>query len=154
VTHPASFGIALSNSNVGVTPHPKVRANEKLAIVYAGMLDNSSSIQKTLFEVGYDLIFDIDQDIVLTLLTHYFAVGLSPLEAMKLLFMRLEGRFAVMALFAKPYEQLLVGSRGYPLSFGVASESVMVSFDIAMLKRLYHTVIKLEEGDPVLLCSV
>jgi len=152
--YPASFGIALSNSNVGVTPHPKIRTIEKLALVYAGALDNASTIQKTLFDAGYDLIFDIDQDIIFTLLTHYLAVGLSPLEAMRLLFMRLQGRFAVMALFTEPCEQLLVGTQGYPLAFGVASSSVMVSFDIAMLKRLYHTVINLEEGSPVLLCSV
>ncbi|HID99381.1 MAG TPA: hypothetical protein EYP59_03730 [Thiotrichaceae bacterium] len=152
--YPASFGIALSNSNVGVTPHPKIRANEKLAIVFDGMLDNASSIRKKLFEAAYDLIFDIDQDIVLTLLTHYLTLGLSPLEAMRLLFMRLPGRFVVMALFAQPYEQLLVGSRGYPLALAAAYDSVMVSFDLPMLKQLYHTMIKLEEGDPLLLCSV
>jgi glucosamine--fructose-6-phosphate aminotransferase (isomerizing) len=151
--YPASFGIALSNSNVGATPHPKIRASEKLAIVFDGVLDNASSIMKDLFEAGYNLIFDIDQDIISTLLIHYLGLGLSPLEAMKLLFMRLQRRFALMALFTEPYEQLLVGSRGYPLGFGVAYDSVMMSFDLPMLKRLYHTVIKLEEGEPVL-CSV
>ncbi len=137
-----------------MTPHPKILASEKLAIVYDGVLDNASSIRTDLFEVGYDLIFDIDQDIVSTLLTHYLAVGLSPLEAMRLLFRRLRGRFVVMALFTEPYEQLLVGSRGYPLALSAAYDSVMVSFDLPMLKRLYHTLIKLEEAYPQLLCSI
>ena len=76
--YPASCGIALSNSNQSVTPHPKIRASDKLAIVFDGVLSNASSIRKDLFEAGYDLIFDIDQDIIFYTLDSLLGGGAFP----------------------------------------------------------------------------
>jgi glucosamine 6-phosphate synthetase-like amidotransferase/phosphosugar isomerase protein len=148
---PASNAIVVSNSKNSVTPHPKVQANKALGIVFEGRLDNASSIMRDLLELGYELIFEIHQEIVLTLLTHYLKRGLCPFEAMRLLFMRAQGRFAVMGLFGCCEKPLLVGSRGYPLALGVSSDSAIVSFDLPILKPLYQTVIKLDEADPMLL---
>jgi len=146
-------GIAFSHSNAGQTPHAKVRALDNLAIVYAGMLDNAPSIRNDLFEMGYDLIFDINEEIVLMLLTSYLEAGLSPFEAMKLLFLRLQGRFVVMGLFTEP-EMLIVGSRGYPLALGVCHDSFLVGFETQMFKSIFPSVMALEEDNPMVLYSV
>jgi glucosamine 6-phosphate synthetase-like amidotransferase/phosphosugar isomerase protein len=81
-------------------------------------------------------------------------VGNSPAEAMRSAFLRLQGHFAAMALFAQPQEQLIVGSRGYPLSLGICYESLIVGSDTQILKQLSQSVMVIEEGKPVVLCSV
>ena len=81
-------------------------------------------------------------------------VGNSPVDAMRLAFLRLQGHFAAMALFAQSKEQLIVGSRGYPLSLGVCYESLIVGSDTQILKQLSRSVMAIEEGKSVVLYSV
>jgi len=66
-------------------------------------------------------------------------VGNSPAEAMR---------------SAQPQKQLIVGSRGYPLSLGICYESLIVGSDTQILKQLSQSVMVIEEGKPVVLCSV
>ncbi|MEK8020845.1 MAG: hypothetical protein VSS75_028580 [Candidatus Parabeggiatoa sp.] len=147
-------GTAILSSMAGEKLVPQWCQNEKQAMVFMGSLENAKEIRADLWDFGYEFQGNTDKELLYTLTNRYLDVGMSPFEAMKLTFLRLQGRFAVMAIFAQPEQRLIVGSRGYPLGMGVLSSSLIVGSNIQMLKQLYQSVMALEEGKPLVLCSV
>jgi hypothetical protein len=146
---------AILNLKVGTEPSlPQWYQNEKQAVAYMGKLDNAVAIRTYLLELGYEFEGNTDFELFCTFLNRYMDVGSSPVEAMRSAFLRLQGHFAVMALCAQPQEQLIVGSKGYPLSLGICYESLIVGSDTHILKQLSQSVMAIEEGKPVVLCSV
>jgi len=150
-----SPGSAILNMAVGTEQEqPQWYQNEKQAVAYMGTLENAETIRTYLLELGYEVYGNTDKELFCTLLNRYMDVGNSPVDAMRLAFLRLQGHFAAMALFAQSKEQLIVGSRGYPLSLGVCYESLIVGSDTQILKQLSRSVMAIEEGKSVVLCSV
>ena len=148
------IGSAILSSFTIQEPMHEWYQNEKHALVYMGTLENAKEIRAELLDLGYEFQGKTDKEVFYSCFNRYLDVGMSPLEAMKLTFRRLQGRFAVMAVFAQQEEGLIVGSRGYPLAMGVLSNSLIVSSNIQMLKRLSQSVMAVEEGKPLVLCSV
>jgi len=143
-----------SGDPAGVTPLPRLLKSDKLAVAYVGRLDNAPCILEYLLKLGYKFESKTDEDLIYMLLNRYLEVGISPAEAMKLVLLRLRGRFAMMLLISQPEEMLMVGSRGCPLALGVCNESLIAGSDIEMLKPISQSVMRLEEGNPIVLCSV
>jgi len=129
-------------------------ANERVAIVYNGFIDNFPEIWKEWLELGYPFKNKTDGEIVLRLLNRYSEIdGISPLEALTLTTTRLQGDFSVIALFAE--EELLMAARqGCQLAIGVDENAYYFSSDTQVLTRLSRRVIQLEEGKPTVLQSV
>ena len=149
--HPNS--LAILSLRAGTKSEIQFCQFDKLALVYVGTLDNPSLIRYDLLELGYELDGKTDQELIYLLLNRYLEIGISPIEAMRLVFVRMNGRFAAISLFAQPKEMLLAASRGYPLAFGAASDNLIVGSDIQMLKRLSPSVMALGEGNPIVLYS-
>ena len=160
-TQPLSghFGIAytsLKNPNeVEKYDATYLCANERVAIVYNGLIDNFREIWKEWLELGYPFKNQTDGEIVLRLLNRYYSEidGISPSEALTLTIARLQGNFSVIALFAEQ-KLLMVARRGCQLAIGVDENAYYFSSDIQVLTRLSRRVIQLEEGKPTVLQSV
>jgi glucosamine--fructose-6-phosphate aminotransferase (isomerizing) len=148
------IGSAIMSSMTGAKPVPQWCQNEKQALVFMGSLENAKEIRAYLWDLGYDFQEKTDKEIVHQFLNRYLALGNSPLDALKLTFKRLHGRFAIMTLFAQPEQKLIVSSKGYSLGMGMLSNSLIIGSDIPMLKRLSPSVMVLEEDNPVVLSSV
>jgi len=128
-------------------------ANDALAIVYQGLLDNPSEIRNTLLELGYSYS-KTEAELVLNLVNRYLLIeSISPSEAMKLALARLNGRFSIMALFAKA-DLFMVARRGSPLAFSVDDNTLYFSSDTQALTSFSKKIIELEEGTPAILRSV
>ena len=126
-------------------------ANERVAIVYNGFIDNYPEIWQEWLELGYPFKSKTDGEIVLRLLNRYSERdGISPLEALTLTIARLQGDFSVIALFAEE-ELLMVARRGCQLAIGVDENAYYFSSDTKALTRLSQRVIQLEEGNPTVL---
>ncbi len=126
-------------------------ANERVAIVYNGFIDNFPEIWNEWLELGYPFKNQTDGEIVLRLLNRYSETdGISPLEALTLTIARLQGDFSIIALFAEE-ELLMVARRGCQLAIGVDENAYYFSSDTKVLTRLSRRVIQLEEGKPTVL---
>ncbi len=128
-------------------------ANDDLAVVFQGILDNPSEIRNALLELGYSYP-KTEAEHVLNLLSRYLYVAdISPSEAMTLALTRLKGRFSIMALFAKA-DLFMVARRGSTLAFSVHDNTLYFSSNTQALTTFSKKIIELEEGTPAILRSV
>jgi len=149
------LGIAYHFQKTDVSPQLQFHSTEEVALVYTGQLANAPDARYELQTLGYDFEGKSDGEIVLRFLNRYLdlEVGISPLEATDLILSRLKGnQFAIMALFAKPQALLLAAScQEGALAIGVSNNSLYLSFETTILKKLCNPVMQLEKGSPILL---
>ncbi len=154
------FGIAFTHQ-VDQKPEPESKqqyktrldANKNLAVVHHGFIKNSYEIKNELLDLGYEFYLETDNQIILYMINRYLDIGLDPAEAMTVCMMRLEGDFAIIALFAYPEEVLIAARRRLPLAIGVADNVFYVSSNAKALSLISSQVMQIEAGEPVVLSS-
>jgi len=148
------MGIAYARSKTPqdeTTPYGvELCANQELAIVYHGILDNPSEVRENLLQLGYPYL-KTDAELVHNSINRYLLIkGIEPLEAITMALPRLNGRFAIMVLSAEP-DLLIVARRGRPLALSLHEEAYYFSSDPQVLASFSKKVIQLEEGTPAVL---
>lgn len=151
------FGIAYAHwteHNQSEKYHAHFYATERVAIVYNGLIDNLFELKEELIALGYEFDGNTDSEVVLHVINRYLDIGLLPKEAISVTIMRLQGSFAIIALFAGEGEQLIAARRGNPLTIGLAEDTFYVASDANTLKPLSCQTMQLEDGCPAVLSSV
>ncbi len=122
-------------------------ANERVAIAYHGVIENRQP-------EWLDIETQTDGDIFLTTLNHYLEINeISPFSAMTLTIKRLQGCFAVMALFAQE-DFLVVAHRDCQVAISVDDFLTDSGSDTKALIRLSRSVTLLKKRSPTVLYSV
>jgi glucosamine--fructose-6-phosphate aminotransferase (isomerizing) len=129
-------------------------ANERIAVVYNGAIETLRETSDEWSKLGHPFKNQTDGDFVLRLIDHYLEIGgISPLDALTLTLTRLQGEFAVLALFAEE-DLLIVARRDCQLAIGVDENVTCFGSDTKVLTSLCRRVMQLEEGGPTVLRSV
>ena len=130
--------------------HP--HATEEVAIVHNGIIENYQTLKKELESSQFTFHTETDSEVIAHLITYYRRQGQSPLEASRSSFKRLEGAFAIVAIF-KDEEDLMIGVRkGTPLAVGYGPEDEMyLASDSYALAPLTNKICFLEDGDHVMI---
>ncbi|RKZ83914.1 MAG: hypothetical protein DRR19_18465 [Candidatus Parabeggiatoa sp. nov. 1] len=152
------FGVAYtcpkSAEDMGKNYAAHMCANERIAIVFHGMIENFAETQHECLALGYPCETQNDGEIVLGILNRYLKIsGISPLDALTLTLTCLKGYFAIIALFAEE-NLLMVARRGCQIAIGVDENVTLFGSDTKALTLLSRRVMQLEEGSPTVLCSV
>ena len=124
--------------------HP--HANETLAVVHNGIIENYKSLRETLAAEGYDFDSDTDTEVIVHLIQSHLDSGASPREAVAAALGRLRGAFALAILCAASGE-IFAARRGSPLVLGEAEGRRFIGSDAIALAGLADRLIYLEEGD-------
>jgi glutamine---fructose-6-phosphate transaminase (isomerizing) len=148
-----NFGIAYKHQP-NESDHLHLYANERLAIVYNGEIENNIELREELISFGYEFQSRNDNELLLQFINRYLDIGLSPKEAISISIMRLQGNFIIMALFAQKEEQIIIARREHPLAIGLGQDILYMAQDTNLLKPLSQQVIELSEVCPSILSSV
>lgn len=125
--------------------HPHI--TDEVAIVHNGIIENYQQLKEDLTQQGFVFQSDTDSEVIAQLMSSFLRKGDKPHEAVAKVFEKLEGAFAVAALF-KNYDNLMIcGRRGSPLAIGVGEGEMYVGSDALALSALTQTLVYLEEGD-------
>ncbi len=148
------MGIAYARSKASqdeTTPYGvELCANQELALVYQGLLDNPSEVRENLLQLGYPYL-KTDGELVHNLINRYLLIkSIEPLEALSIALTRLNGRFTIMVLSAEP-DLLIVARKGCSLAFSLHEEAYYFCSDPQVLASLSKKIIQLEEGTPAVL---
>ncbi|HYP63519.1 MAG TPA: glutamine--fructose-6-phosphate aminotransferase, partial [Acidocella sp.] len=102
--------------------HP--HATSRVAVVHNGIIENHSLLRSELEAAGQVFCSDTDTETVAQLLDLLLAQGLSPVEAARQAFGRLEGAYALALIFAGHPELIIGAQRGAPLAVGFGGEEM------------------------------
>jgi glucosamine--fructose-6-phosphate aminotransferase (isomerizing) len=125
--------------------HP--HATSRVAVVHNGIIENHSLLRSELEAAGQVFCSDTDTETVAQLLDLLLAQGLSPVEAARQAFGRLEGAYALALIFAGHPELIIGAQRGAPLAVGFGGEEMYLGSDALALAPLTREIAYLEDGD-------
>ncbi len=125
--------------------HPHV--TERVAVVHNGIIENYRSLREELEKKQHRFTSETDTETIAHLLTDYLDQGMTPQQATSAALKRLDGAFAIAAIFAG-HKNLLIGARrGSPLAVGYGDGEMYLGSDALALAPLTNRISYLEEGD-------
>ncbi|WP_375684614.1 glutamine--fructose-6-phosphate transaminase (isomerizing) [Bartonella sp. AP1QHHD] len=136
----ATHGIAVEHN-----AHPHV--TEKLAIVHNGIIENFVELQKELIEDGCIFETETDTEVIAHLITRALKDGLSPQEAMRTSWKRLQGAFAIALIFEGEDNLMIAACSGPPLAIGYGKDEFFVGSDAIALAPFVDYISYMEDGD-------
>ncbi|WP_019218759.1 glutamine--fructose-6-phosphate transaminase (isomerizing) [Bartonella florencae] len=125
--------------------HPHI--TEKLAIVHNGIIENFVELQRELIEDGYCFETETDTEVIAHLITRALNSGLSPLEAMRESWKKLQGAFAIALIFEGEDDLMIAARSGPPLAIGYGADEVFVGSDAIALAPFVDRISYMEDGD-------
>ena len=127
--------------------HP--HANEQVAVVHNGIIENFATLRSELEGQGYQFESDTDTEVLVHLTDYYLKQDLSPQDAALKSFDRLEGAYAVVMIFAGHHDLMIGVRQGTPLALGYGDGEMFVASDSYALAPLTKKICFLEDGDRV-----
>jgi glucosamine--fructose-6-phosphate aminotransferase (isomerizing) len=125
--------------------HPHGTA--RVAVVHNGIIENHFALRAELEAQGQKFSTETDTETVAQLLDLLLARGMSPVEAAKAAFARLEGAYALALIFAGHPELIIGAQRGAPLAVGFGEAEMYLGSDALALAPLTRQIAYLEDGD-------
>ncbi|WOC17296.1 glutamine--fructose-6-phosphate transaminase (isomerizing) [Pseudochrobactrum sp. MP213Fo] len=132
--------------------HP--HATEQVAIVHNGIIENFAELRAELEAEGVTFQSDTDTETVAQLVSRSIRSGDAPIDAVRNVFVRLRGAFALAFLFKGENGMLIAARRGSPLAIGYGDGEMFLGSDAIALAPFTDKVSYLEDGDwAVLTCD-
>ncbi len=126
--------------------HPVVDAQQRVALIHNGIIENFLPLKEELIEQGWQFISDTDTEVVANLISSFLEDHLS--VAMAKTVKKLEGMYALAAVSTQSATQEIVAARnGPPLVLGIGEGENFLASDPAALLAHTRDVIFLENGD-------
>ena len=128
-----------------INAHPHTIS--KISIVHNGIIENYHELKTTLKDNGVNFISDTDTEIISQLINIELLNNKQPLDAFVHAISKLEGAYAIAAIFSD-YNNLMIASKvGSPLVFMKSKNKTIISSDAYSIAEFGNNVTYLEDGD-------
>jgi len=128
-----------------INAHPHTISN--VSIVHNGIIENYHELRRVLDSSGVNFISDTDTEIISQLMNIELINNKTPIEAFRNTIKKLEGTYAIVAIF-KDHNDLIIGSKiGSPLLFMKAKNKILLSSDAYSISEFGTNITYLEDGD-------
>lgn len=107
--------------------HPHLDAQETVALVHNGIIENYDSLREELKQSGVTFTSETDTEVVAQLIAKHYSGNL--LEAVQNTLPLLKGHFAIALIHKNHPNQIIAAARECPLSIGYNQSEVIISSD-------------------------
>ncbi|MBV1795940.1 glutamine--fructose-6-phosphate transaminase (isomerizing) [Siccirubricoccus sp. G192] len=125
--------------------HPHSTA--RVSVVHNGIIENHAELRAELEAEGAVFETETDTETFVRLVDSHLAAGEAPREAFANALKRVQGAFALAAIFAGHPRMLIAARQGAPLAVGFGEGEMFVGSDALALAPLTRRIAYLEEGD-------
>ncbi|WP_137290297.1 glutamine--fructose-6-phosphate transaminase (isomerizing) [Natronorubrum halophilum] len=125
--------------------HPHTDMDEQVAVVHNGIIENYQQLRDDLTDAGVEFQSDTDTEVVPHLIAHYRDEGLDYEAAFRTAINRLEGSYAIAAVF-DGIEAVYAVRNESPLVLGIADDGYFLGSDVPAFIKYTDQVIYLEDG--------
>ncbi|MBS1903193.1 MAG: glutamine--fructose-6-phosphate transaminase (isomerizing) [Bacteroidetes bacterium] len=153
-THPirASIGIghtrwATHGVPSDVNSHPHTDQTGTIALIHNGIIENYSSIKRTLLERGHTFNSETDTEVLAHLVGEFYSKGISLTEAVRLALSEVVGAYGVCVIAADSPREIVCARKGSPIVIGVGDNENFIASDAAALISHTRNVIYLSDGE-------
>ncbi len=128
-----------------VNAHPHLDAEEKVAVVHNGIIDNASDLRAKLTADGFVFVSDTDTEVLAHLIARSEAGTLE--EKVREAVKHIEGTYGIAVLHADFPDRIVVARNGSPVVLGIGEKEMFVSSDVAALVSHTRQVVTLDDGE-------
>lgn len=129
--------------------HPHANAEETIAVVHNGIIENYQPLRAALVRKGYKFVSDTDTEVVVHLVAQYFQGDL--VQAVRQAIQELKGAFAFGVVSSKDPSLLVAARVGSPLVIGVGNGENFIASDVPAILKYTRRVIYLKDGEMAVL---
>ncbi|MEC9142911.1 MAG: glutamine--fructose-6-phosphate transaminase (isomerizing), partial [Pseudomonadota bacterium] len=126
--------------------HPHI-ADQKVAIVHNGIIENHVKLRTELEEKGNKFASETDSEVLAHLFLACFNSGMDARKAGAHVLSQIEGTFAFAAMHVDQPDVMIVGRNASPLAIGIGEGTSFVGSDAVALAHLTRNVIYLKDND-------
>ncbi len=127
--------------------HPHVNAEESLALVHNGIIENHDALRRELQQAGYPFCSQTDTEVIAHTIQQELERGKDLLQAVGDTLTRLEGAYALGVIHQNEPGRLIAARKGSPLVVGLGIGENFIASDVAALLPVTRRFLFLEEGD-------
>jgi glutamine---fructose-6-phosphate transaminase (isomerizing) len=127
--------------------HPHRDADERLAVVQNGIIENYRDLREELKAKGYSFRSETDTEVIPHLIADWLKQGIDLLAAVRATVNQLQGAFAIAVLSADYPDQLIVARQQAPLVLGYGQGEYFCASDTPALIPYTRAVLPLENGE-------
>jgi glucosamine--fructose-6-phosphate aminotransferase (isomerizing) len=131
--------------------HPHLDCTERVAVVHNGVIDNFIELKRELLDKGHRFSSLTDTEVIPHLIEEYMKQGLNFTESCREAVKRLEGSYAIAAIYCDEPDKIVCARSENPLVAGLSGNSLFISSDIPALLPLTNKVIYVNDGEMVVL---
>ncbi|OVE85708.1 glutamine--fructose-6-phosphate transaminase (isomerizing) [Natronolimnobius baerhuensis] len=125
--------------------HPHTDCTDQVAVVHNGIIENYQDIRTTLEDDGHTFQSETDTEVIPHLIEDALADGANPEQAFREAVSRLEGSYAVAAVF-QDSETIYAARHESPLVLGLGDDGHYLGSDVPAFLEYTDRVIYLEDG--------
>ena len=129
--------------------HPHLSADQDIALVHNGIIENSRALRTKLTQLGFRFTSDTDTETVVHLVDHAFQLGAATLEeAVAAALLEVEGAYGIAVVSSRDPGKIVVARNGSPLLLGIGKDGeYLVASDVAAVIAHTRDVVYLDDGD-------
>ncbi|MFH0748503.1 MAG: glutamine--fructose-6-phosphate transaminase (isomerizing) [Candidatus Bathyarchaeota archaeon] len=130
-----------------VNAHPHVDCGGKIAVVHNGIIENFTQLRDELTGKGHVFVSKTDTEVIPHLIEEGMNTGLSFIDAFKETLNRLEGSYAIAAIYIGEVGKIFCARNESPLVVGVGNGSLCVASDIPAILNITNTILDVNNGE-------
>ncbi|MFF2011194.1 glutamine--fructose-6-phosphate transaminase (isomerizing) [Streptomyces sp. NPDC058195] len=125
--------------------HPHLDAENKVAVVHNGIIDNASELRAKLVADGVVFLSETDTEVLVHLIARAQADTLEGKvrEALR----SVEGTYGIAVMHADFNDRIVVARNGSPVVLGIGEKEMFVASDVAALVAHTRQVVTLDDGE-------
>lgn len=116
-----------------VNSHPHYNADETIAVVHNGIIENYLPLKEKMIKRGYTFVSETDTEVLAHMIDYYYTGN--PLETITKVMNRVQGSYALGIMFVEYPDQIFAVRKDSPLIVGQNEEGCFIASDVpAILK--------------------
>ncbi|MEE1811355.1 glutamine--fructose-6-phosphate transaminase (isomerizing) [Streptomyces sp. BE133] len=125
--------------------HPHLDADNKVAVVHNGIIDNASELRAKLVADGVVFLSETDTEVLVHLIARAQAQTLE--EKVREALRSVEGTYGIAVMHADFNDRIVVARNGSPVVLGIGEKEMFVASDVAALVAHTRQVVTLDDGE-------
>ncbi|MEQ8472083.1 MAG: glutamine--fructose-6-phosphate transaminase (isomerizing) [Marinoscillum sp.] len=126
--------------------HPHYSANEKLAIIHNGIIENYGSLKTELTEKGYSFKSDTDTEVFITFIEDLQkTLNLELEDAVRIALTKVVGAYAIVIMSKDDPNKLIAARKGSPMVIGLGNKEYYIASDASPIVEYTNEVIYLND---------
>ncbi|WP_328721551.1 glutamine--fructose-6-phosphate transaminase (isomerizing) [Streptomyces sp. NBC_00247] len=125
--------------------HPHMDAENKVAVVHNGIIDNASELRAKLVADGVVFLSETDTEVLVHLIARAQAETLE--EKVREALRSVEGTYGIAVMHADFNDRIVVARNGSPVVLGIGEKEMFVASDVAALVAHTRQIVTLDDGE-------